>query len=291
MPASMTGFGVGQAENAGVQARVELRSVNHRNLDPRFRMPSSLGALQAPWTERLRESLGRGHIEVSVDVQRRADLPPEIRVDHALAGAWHRALSDLAGALALEPTVPLTTLIAQPGVVTVQRPEEDAEASAAAAGAAFEAALQGLMQTRAEEGARLVEDLLARVDAIDALRGEVEALAGEALPAARERLRSRVADALDGATLDPARLEAEIVLIADRSDVTEEVVRLGGHLLACRAALVEETPGRKLGFLVQELLREVNTIGSKAGALAITERVVAAKVEIEKVREQVLNLA
>ncbi len=291
MPASMTGFGAGDAAVAGVVARVELRSVNHRSLDPRFRLPHALAHLQAGLTEQLREALGRGHVDVHVELRRDADARPEVRVDIALATAWQQSLAELAEALGQVEAPGLELIVAQPGVMTVSRPEEDVEAGEQATTAAFAAALAQLQASRDAEGERLARDLEARLAALDTLRLEVAALAAQVLPEARDRLRHRVGELLGDATLDSARLETEIVLVADRSDVTEELVRLAGHLQACRATLDEPAPGRKLSFLSQELLREVNTIGSKSNTLAITERVVAAKVEIEKIREQVQNLA
>lgn len=290
MPTSMTGFGAGSASADGVDARVQLRSVNHRNLDVRFRLPTALASLQAPLTERLRAELERGHVDVQVEVQRADGVGPEVRVDVPLARAWQRSLAQLADALDLADPPKLELIVAQPGVATVVRPEEDAAAGEAATLAAFEQALAELGASRAAEGDRLAADLGARLDALDAGRLAIEALATSTLDEARERLRGRVTSLLGDVRLDPARLETELVLIADRSDVTEELVRLAGHVVACRAALTEPAAGRKLTFLSQELLREVNTIGSKCSALAITEHVVAAKVEIEKIREQVQNL-
>ncbi len=312
MATSMTGFGAGAARTSGLDVRVELRSVNHRGLDVRMRLPPALADLQAELLADLRERVQRGHVDVSVDLRRAADAPPVVRVDVALGLAWRRAIAELADAIAADDarsvassssaqpspaapgpaSAPLALILAQPGVVEVTRPEDDAAVAAAALREAFAAAVDGLIASRAAEGQRLVEDLLVRLALIDDARARISALAGQVLDAARSRMRARVDELVAGSSaVDRARIETEIVLIADRSDVTEELVRLAGHLHAFRDACADADAGRKLGFLVQELLRETNTIGSKCSDLAMTEQVVAIKVELEKIREQVLNLA
>lgn len=297
----MTGFGAGTARAAGLDVRVELRSVNHRGLDIRMRLPPAFADLQAELQADLRERVRRGHVDVAIDLRRAADAAPVVRVDVALGLAWRNAIGELAEALADAPgragqtnaeSAPLALVLTQPGVIEVVRPEDDAEIAADAIRVAWQAAVDALLASRAAEGARLVVDLRERIDAIDTARARIAELAALALDAARSRIRARI-DELVGhsVALDRGRIETEIVLIADRSDVTEELVRLAGHLVAFRQSCDDEDGGRKLGFLVQELLRETNTIGSKCSDLAMTEQVVAIKVELEKVREQVSNLA
>ena len=301
MATSMTGFGAGVARCAGLDVRVELRSVNHRGLDVRMRLPPALADLQVELQADLRDRVRRGHIDVSADLRRAADVQPHVRVNVALGHAWQRAIRDLSDALAGgddgaapadSESAPLALILAQPGVVEVARPEDDSEAAVVAVRQAWESAVTSLIASRDAEGERLVGDLLERVATIDAARCVIAALADQVLAAARSRMRARVEDLVGAVTaIDRGRIETEIVLIADRSDITEELVRLGGHLVAFRQACGEDDGGRKLGFLVQELLRETNTIGSKCSDLAMTEQVVLIKVELEKIREQVLNLA
>lgn len=296
----MTGFGAGTARSAALDVRVELRSVNHRGLDVRLRLPPSLVDLQPELQSDLRDRVRRGHVDAAVELRRAADSQPSVRVDLALGLAWHRAIRELAGAIAtdegLEPgtpaAAPLALILAQQGVVEVARPEDDAEAAAAAVRQAWLLAVASLIASRDAEGERLVCDLLERIDAIDSARAHIAASASHVLEAARTRMRTRLEELVGlPSVMDRGRIETEIVLIADRSDITEELVRLGGHLQAFRSACAEVDSGRKLGFLVQELLRETNTIGSKCSDLAMTEQVVLIKVELEKIREQVLNLA
>lgn len=288
----MTGFGAGSASDGAISVRVELRSVNHRGLDIRFRMPSSLVELQPELAAALRQRELRGHVDILVELSRNESTEPTVRVDTGLARAWQRSFAALAHDLQLAEGPTLALIVAQPGVAQVARPDDDAAAIGATLRTAFAEALYALIASREAEGARLADDLHQRLVALATLREEIADLAEPALRASHERLHERVAALIGGERgLDATRLELEIALIADRTDLTEELVRLDGHLHACRVALNTPSSGRKLGFLVQELLREINTIGSKCSSLAITERVVAAKVEIEKIREQVLNLS
>ncbi|MCO4760868.1 MAG: YicC family protein [Myxococcales bacterium] len=293
MPESMTGFGQAQATADGIDVVVELRSVNHRHLDLRFKMPSDLQPLQRDLTRTLKTTIERGHVEVRVHVGRDQQTAPQVGVDLSLAKAWYAALSQVSEALDLAHGPDLRTIAMQPGIMTVQRPEEDADKVKPLVLAALSQAATELQRSRQTEGAALAADLTGRVATLRALQAELDDLSADVVVQQRARLHERVAKALKavGQELDPARVAQEVVLLSDKSDITEELVRVRGHLDAVQAALSEERPGKRLGFLAQELLREFNTVGSKSGALAITERVVAAKVELEKVREQVLNLA
>ncbi len=293
MPESMTGFGAGRATGDGVDVRAELRSVNHRHLDLRFKLPPELSALQPKLTAAVRAHLDRGHVEVRVHVARDAAVAPEIRLDLPLAQAWHGALTALADAVGLSAPDDLRMLVSQPGVATVARPEEALERVEPLVLAAVTRGTEALLARRLVEGASLAVDIRGRLDHLRAIHAELEAEAPAVLAYQRERLQTRVDKALANAAaqVDPSRLEQEVVLLSDKSDITEELVRLAGHFDAAERALATPRPGRQLGFLAQEILREFNTTGSKSNALAVTERVVAAKVEIEKIREQVLNLA
>mgnify|MGYP002628864767 CR=1 FL=1 len=293
MPESMTGFSAAHVTTCGLDVRVEMRSVNHRHLDLRFKLPPTLTALHGELNALVRAQIDRGHIDVIVVIGRDEQATPDVRVDLPLARAWHRALTEVAAGLSLPDGPDLALIVGQPGVLVVSRPETELAHVQPAVVDAVQQATAALVANRAQEGAALTEDLVTRLASLRTLLAQLEGLAATIVTVQRERLHDRVTRALaeTGHDLDPGRLAQEVVMLSDKSDITEELVRLRGHLEATDTLLTQARPGKKLGFLAQEILREFNTIGSKSGALAITERVVSAKVELEKVREQVLNLA
>lgn len=294
MPQSMTGFGAGQARANDLEVTVELRSVNHKHLDLRCRVEPDVVGLATVVTEQIRAAIGRGYVDATVRIERVGQGRSPAQVDIALAQTWHRQLVELAASLGVADDVGIAQIAALPGVISLRQTDLELDEVAAVVDSALDTALQALLETRRAEGARFVEDLNARLDALSACVEAIGAIAATVVDDQRERLSKRIEELLArrGVDVDRGRLEAELVLFADRTDVSEELARLGGHLQAFRLALGDEDqPGRRLGFLAQELLREVNTTGSKSSRLEITEQVVAAKIEVERLREQIANLA
>ncbi len=292
MPQSMTGYGAAEKTDGDITVRVEARSVNHRHLDARFRPSTGVPALENKLIGRLREHVSRGHIDVRVTVRALA-AASALTVDLQRARAYHDALGQIGAMLKLPVTVTCVDVAGQPGVIESAPSHQLLKANKELAIATFDDAVADLINTRLGEGERLAADLRGRVEALTQITSSISALTDGIMEQRRESIRERVEAAVRavGASTDSGRLEQELVHIVDRMDVTEEIVRLRGHLDAFGSALADESsPGRKLGFLAQEILREFNTIGSKSSTLAITEYVVAAKVEVEKLREQVLNL-
>jgi uncharacterized protein (TIGR00255 family) len=296
----MTGYGRGVAERGASRVTVELRSVNHRFLDLKLRGAVSV-VVEDAVQQRVRDRLERGAVSGAIRVER-TGAGATVRVDAALAREIHTQLAALAGDLGL-PAPTLRDVIAQPGVVAVADPardaaddgaEVDADAAAAAAVAAA-TALDALCAMRDAEGVNLARDLSARVESMGRTFDALATATGEASTAARDRLHERIGRLLDGAaTVDPARLAQEVAVLADRADVTEELVRARSHLAQLGATLggagKAGAVGRRLDFLVQELGREINTIGAKSTSASIAQLVVEAKTELEKIREQVQNL-
>jgi uncharacterized protein (TIGR00255 family) len=287
---SMTGFGAGRAAHGGEEIDVEARSVNHKFCEVKVRLPRELGALELEISRSVKERLARGGVEVTV---RRAPgggaLAP--RVDLALAGEYARAFREIRDGLGLAGEVSLQDVLGAEGVVTLEERAVDVEAARGAIAAALAGALDALGAMRAREGEALARDLDGRLTQIDALVERVEALAPQSIEHYRTRLHERVADVARGFTADPARLAQEVALFADRMDVTEEITRLRSHVSQTRALVASDEPaGRKMEFLVQEMHREANTIGSKSQSADIANVVVALKAEIERMREQVQNV-
>jgi uncharacterized protein (TIGR00255 family) len=282
----MTGYGRGVAEHAGRRATVEVRAVNHRFLDLKLRGASVPPAVEEQIAARVRAAVDRGAVTVSVHV-----ASPEgeaaARVDPAAARRAHDALAQLAAELGV-PGPDLALVLAQPGVVVFAEPPGDAEPPVAAA---LDAALAQLDGMRIAEGQALAAELRARLDDLAALRGAIAGLCAAVPGQIARRLTERVRRLVDDDELDPGRLAQEIALLADRADVTEELVRLASHLDQARALLdAPGAVGRRLDFLVQEIGRELNTIGSKSAAAEISSAVVDAKAALEKIREQAQNV-
>jgi len=294
----MTGFGRGVAEQGKTRATVDVRSVNHRFLDLKLR-----GQLAPPLEDaissRCRGAIERGSITVSVHVVRDG-AAGAMRVDQAAARAAHHELNELARVLGTAGP-DLALVLAQPGVVIAADDDPRDDSDAPAVLAALDAALTQLQAMREGEGGALSRELLGRLDELGALRVDIERLAADVPERVQRRLQQRLERLLQdeiaertndaGGFLDPQRLAQEVALLADRADVTEELVRLSSHLEQARALINGSVPaGRRLDFLVQEIGRELNTIGSKSAATEISSAVVEAKAVLEKVREQVQNV-
>ncbi len=287
---SRTGFGAGRGAAGGEEIDVEVRSVNHKYCEVKVRLPRELAALELEVTRAVKERLARGGVEVS---GRRSggtgDVAP--RVDLALAEAYARAFRELQARLGLPGEPTLADVVAADGVVRLEERTVEPDAARAALFEGLGRALDALVAMRAREGEALARDLEARLATVEGLVARVAELAPRVVEHHRQRLQERVAELSRGVPLDPARLAQEVALFADRTDVAEEMTRLASHVAQVRALLAGADPaGRKLDFLVQEMNREANTIGSKSQSADLGGIVVALKAEIERMREQVQNV-
>lgn len=289
---SMTGFGRGSARVGAAEATVEVRTVNGRYAEATVRGLGELAEHETAVQALVKESIGRGTATVHVSASSGAGGTRQ-RVDREAAAAAGALLREAAEAAGLGAgAVGVADLLRAADVLIPAPPNPQAAADAwAAVQAALADALGRLDAMRRAEGESLADDLAARADALEAATAEVETRAPARLADARQRLLDRLDELADSTALDPGRLEAEAVLLADKLDVTEETVRLRSHLDQYRDALAANEPvGRRLNFLSQEIGREVNTIGSKANDAALTRLAVAMKEEVEKIREQVQNV-
>jgi uncharacterized protein (TIGR00255 family) len=277
---SMTGFGRGVAEQGGTVATVDLRAVNHRYLDLKLR-GSLAPALEEAISSKIRGALERGSIAIAVHV---TGSPGSSRIDQEAAKRAHAHLAQLAQALGVAPPE-LGLVLAQPGVLVAADDRHDDPIVLRA----LDAALAQLDQMRHAEGAALAFELTSRFDELATLRARIAELSAGAPALAQKRLAERIARL--GADVEPHRLAQEVAMFADRADVTEELVRLASHLDQARALVAAQgAVGRRLDFLVQEIGRELNTVGSKSALADITSAVVEAKATLEKLREQIQNV-
>jgi uncharacterized protein (TIGR00255 family) len=287
---SMTGFGAGRRASGGEEISIEIRAVNHKFCEVKVRIPRELAALEPAVSRAVKDRLARGGIDVSL---RRTGpggaMAP--RVDAALAEAYARAYAEVQARLGLHDPIRLRDIVSAEGVIRLDERDADLDAARAATEGALDAALDALLAMRQREGEALAADLEARLATVAGLVAGVEVLAPQAVEHHRARLAERVKELTGGLALDPGRLAQEVALLADRSDVAEEITRLRSHAAQARQLLAGQEPaGRKLDFLVQEMHREVNTIGSKSQHAGLSSLVVSLKAEVERMREQVQNV-
>lgn len=288
---SMTGFGRGEHTSPRAHYRVEVQAVNHRFVEVRARVPRRLWHLEHQIQREVQQRFGRGRFEVHLSERLLIEPPRAIRVDRAAAREFVAAVRALREELGLPGDLSVEALAGLRDLVSFEEAEEEAGAAWEEIRPALEQAFADLEAMREKEGAALAADLRHRLDLLERGLTAVLARAPGTVAAYRARLQERVAALAAGVPLDPGRLEQEVVLFADRADISEEGARLASHLAQFRDLLEAPGPhGRKLEFLLQEMHREVNTLGSKAADASIAAEVVTMKAELEKMREQIQNV-
>ena len=293
MVESMTGFGRAQAQVAGFSIDVEMRSVNNRYCDVSVKLPNELQQHEQQFRSQLQKKFERGKISVSVKMEQTANKDARMQINHELASAYYQMLLDVAQSLGMDDRPALKDLLSFSEIYERGGMDEALkEQVLTAMGESLDAASEQLIRMRQEEGRALADDLLQRVSGVERITGEIEQLSGGRIEEARLRLHERVQQLLSDENYDKDRLELEIAVLADKMDITEELVRMASHVNFFREALAgKAASGRKLNFLMQEMLRETNTIGSKASNAEIAHKVVEIKEIIEIIREQIQNLA
>jgi uncharacterized protein (TIGR00255 family) len=283
----MTGFARESIETVLGTLTWEIRAVNHRYLDVQFKLPEDLRPKEQAFRQQASATLGRGKVECALYFRRALDLGTELQIDTALVELIGHRISDLTAKLRNVAAVNPIEILRWPGVV--QQTEIDVEPLVVEAGALLDKALASISRMRASEGQRITEMLESRCAEIDAISKSVRARMPQVLDAARNKQKERLAN-LD-IEADPARLEVELALLATKIDVDEELDRLESHLVEIREALGSGEPvGRRLDFLMQELNREANTLGSKSADTETSRAAVDLKVLIEQMREQIQNV-
>ena len=290
MISSMTGFGAADGTVSGSRASVEIRTVNHRFFSPNLKLPAALARWEGEIRELLRQKISRGHVTLTARLDHAAVGGP--RIDEAKIAQYATTLREIQKKHALGGEVDLGTILRLPDVVTAPSEELDA-----AAGEAFSAivskAADNLVAMRRAEGALLTAFLLERIAAVESRLARIETRAPLRLKEQHERIKKTVSDLVGSAGADPQRIAQEIAILADKLDVAEELDRFRSHVVAFRETAQSKTAdpvGKRLGFILQEMVREANTIGSKASDAQIQEDVIATKEELERIREQVENL-
>jgi uncharacterized protein (TIGR00255 family) len=288
---SMTGFGRGEASEDGRTWVAEVRTVNHRFLDQRVLLPRLFAVLEEPVKKVVAAAFDRGRVDVSISLSGTSTVEPQLKVNETVARQYHRCLRQLVEEYGLEQDIRLGDMLTLRDVISLEEGHPDMDAEWQLISAALDAALIDCDSMREQEGSALRRELLDRLEKFEVIVKQIENQLPELLRQRQADLKHRVHKLLDGFDLDPLRLAQETAIMADKSDVTEELIRLESHIGQFRAFLSGEEPvGRRLDFLLQEFLREVNTLSSKIVNASIGHLSVEMKNEIEKLREQVQNV-
>ncbi len=288
---SMTGFGRGEAEAKGRRWTVEIRCVNHRYLDLKIKLPKGYAGLEEKVRKCLTAVLVRGRVDVALSVSGDFSDLQEIEANHSLASTYYDALAKLADQLDLPNDVSLLRLASYPDVLVLNQRAEDLDEVWPSMEMALVEALNVCDKMRREEGEAMAADLQERLGQFADVVSKIEERIPGLLQEREAKLKERLEKLLGNVQLDPQRLAQEVAILSDKTDVTEEIVRLGSHIKQfCAFLESEEATGRKIDFLLQEFLREVNTMASKINDADIAHLTVDLKAELEKMREQIQNI-
>ena len=291
MVKSMTGYGRARETLNGRDITVEVRSVNNRYLDCTVKVPRAYIFVEDAVKSRVQKAVSRGKVDVFITIDATAADETVVSVNEPLARGYYQALTQLRDMFSLQDDLTAVTLARFPDVLSVTKAEEDLESVAADICAVLDDALAAHNAMRTTEGGKLSEDIAGRAATIEAVVGKVEERSPQTVAAYREKLLARMQEVLQSTAVDESRILTEAAIFADKIAVDEETVRLRSHIAQLRTMLQSEQPiGRKLDFLIQEVNRECNTIGSKCNDLTIAQDVVNMKAEVEKIREQVQNI-
>lgn len=292
MVRSMTGFGRGTYSENGKEFSVEIKSVNHRYIDFYIKLPRQVGFLEEKVREVASKSLFRGKIDIFISFEDHSDDSRSVTLDEALASAYIQAAQKLKDKYNLMDDISVSLISKFPDVLRIEKNEDDEQQLWNALNEALLLATSSLVQMREKEGTELRASLLQKADYMEEIITQIASRSPEVVTEYKLKLENRIKELLNQQTIDENRIAMEVAIFADRCGIDEELVRLGSHLIQLRDILsTEKQPvGRKLDFLVQEINREINTIGSKSNDIIITKNVLELKSESEKIREQIQNI-
>ncbi len=289
---SMTAFSRAEKTGEEITVAIEIRSYNSRYLDLILRIPQTLQPVEDRIKSMVSEKVVRGRVEVKLQVEEAGEKTFSYEIDTARAEAYHQALTRLGEHLDMNADVSLDHLTGLSGLIRPVEPEQDVEKNWTVIAPCLQEALDGLDAMRRKEGEFLARDFSTRLDSIESTIDRIETASEGLLEHYQERLKSRISSLTQGMVeIDPARIAQEAAFLADRSDISEEIVRARSHVGQFRSIMAsDDSEGRKLNFLLQEFNREFNTMGAKTGNTDVSHFVVSLKTEVEKIREQVQNV-
>lgn len=289
---SMTGYGRGEYNNELYNFKVEIRSVNHRYNDIIVKMPRHIGYLEENIKKIIKEKITRGKVDVFINLDYINDSAMDIKVDIPLAKSYKEALKELCQELNLGEDIRLHNILGLSEIIKTERKELDEDSALSCLKQAIFISLDDIMNMRIAEGEELKKAMISNLEKIESILTNIEERSKLVVLEYRDKLKDRINALLENnIEIDEDRINYEVVFFADKSDINEEIVRLKSHIKQFITILDEDTPvGRKLDFLIQEMNREINTIGSKVSDVLISQNVVEIKSELEKIREQVQNI-
>lgn len=288
---SMTGYGHYEYQNEEIRMSIEIKTVNHRYCDVYIRLPRQLSCFEDKVRALITSRVSRGKIDVFINWENVGEGKKDVILDEGLARAYYEAMVKIAQNLGLREDISSSSLARFPEILRVEKKEEDAEAIWSILEPGVNEAVNTLLAMREAEGEKLKNSLLDICDSIEGYRQLILARAPQVVTEYKEKLSARIRELVDSNVVDEMRIAMEVAMFADKASINEELVRLKSHLDQFRDIINLDGPiGKKLDFLLQEMNREVNTIGSKANNLDITKNVVELKSEIEKIREQIQNI-
>lgn len=291
MVKSMTGFGQGEYTGTGWSVQVEMKSVNHRYLDFFLRIPKQYNQLEEMLRAMVQEKVARGRLEITVSVEEFGDRERNVKVNRALLRGYVQALMAIQKELEIKESITLEQILMIPDLLQLEEPEVDWANLQKCFRQAVIIALEKLEGMRLTEGKQLKQDLEQRIALVEGQIEEIAHIAPTVVEDYKSRLQERLGDLLDGTTISDERFLGEVAIFADKCSIDEELVRFNSHIQQFKKSLhSQQSIGRKLEFLLQEMNREVNTIGSKGNNVIIAGLVVDIKSELEKMREQVQNI-
>lgn len=288
---SMTGYGRGIKNNNEYSITIDLKSINHRYLELYFKIPKVYSFLEDGLRRDISNKISRGKFEILVNIERFSPLSTQVQLNKPLLSSYLTAIKDLKKEFKLKDKVTVSSIINLPDLFKSSQVDEDFEKLKSISSEALDEAITALLAMRKTEGIGLVKDLQSKINYLNDLHQKLQLLAPEVVISYQEKLTKRIQELVGNIEIDPNRLATEIALFADKTDINEELVRIESHLQQFLSALqLTEPIGRRLDFIIQELNREINTIGSKANDLRISQIVIEFKSELEKMREQIQNI-
>lgn len=288
---SMTGFGRGEAQSEGKEFLVEIKSVNHRYCDVFIKIPKHLSFLEDKVREAISKSISRGKFDIYISYENHGEDSKTLSLDEPLTKAYIKTAELLRDKFNLKDDISVSLVSKFPDIIKVEKADENEEILLSLLKDALDKAIKALILMRENEGLELKNSLLEKANNIENIIKDISVRAPEVVREYKQKLETRIKELLEQQSIDENRIAMEVAIFADRCSIDEELVRLGSHIIQFREALKLDIPvGRKLDFVVQEMNREVNTIGSKANDLNITKNVIEIKSEIEKIREQIQNI-
>ena len=288
---SMTGFGRGTAETEAYLLTAELKAVNHRFCEINIHMPKQFSFAEEQLKKWINSRISRGKTDVFISIEQLQTKNSVLKVDKELAIAYYKSILDIADTCGIASNVQVRDIVSLPGVFSLSAPDEDQDVLLSLLSTAVNEALEGMVKMREAEGAALADDLLSHLQLIENDVEQISSYSSVVVEEQKERLQQRLSVILKDVEVDQYRLTNELAYFADKVDINEELKRLGSHISQFKQSLDNTDPiGRKLDFILQEMLRETNTIGSKSNNLSINKLIIDAKNELERMKEQVQNV-